>query len=539
MTVTVDDSNVNIIDGADSTTGWTGSAIALTTTFQREDTGNLGDQASEGFEDPYFTFTSADFSGRTIFCWMRSGNPDTEANDGFGIILGDGTVRTSYSVGGSDNYGHFALGWSSFRLDLASLPTGFRDLVSTAPPTLTTIVDIGVSMSYITKAAGNADNVFWDQMTWVANGNPMLLIQGGTTGARGTFAEIVVLDIATTSGDAYGCIRELVGAKAYELFFGIEYGHATADTFFDDDGFQLFINGNGSGDGGMTAGNMDIDLNGGSGTNLIVWDNFVVVGVGTVSNWDWSDATYETISLTNGVLTDLGTIAFAVSGGTLRQAINLKFVNCGQIDPSTMPFNNVEFIGSTDADGAMLWPSSVTNQDTLNFVSDGSGHAIEALNTGTFDYEAITDTGYTGTRGSNLVAASGSTDAMFYNNSGGLITLNVTGGGQSPSVRNGAGATTQVNADVVVTFDQMLDDTEVRVYTAGTSTELAGIENATAGSADNRNFAATIPASTSVDYVIHNVARGENIRVEGFTWPTADQTIVVQQRQERNYDNPV
>jgi len=41
-----------------------------------------------------------------------------------------------------------------------------------------------------------------------------------------------------------------------------------------------------------------------------------------------------------------------------------------------------------------------------------------------------------------------------------------------------------------------------RIYTAaGTSTELAGIENATAGSPDDRNFVASVEASTSVDTV--------------------------------------
>ena len=183
-------------------------------------------------------------------------------------------------------------------------------------------------------------------------------------------------------------------------------------------------------------------------------------------------------------------------------------------------------------------PSVITNS---NFISGGSGHAVRCDTTGTYSWTGNTDSGYTGTRGTNLVSSSGSTDAMFYNNSGGLITLNVGGGGQAPSVRNGAGATTQVNANVNVIFDSLKDNSEVRIYTAGTKTELAGIEDATAGTPDNRNFTASLSAGASVDYVIHNFQPGDEIyqtiRVETFTWPSTDTTITVQQQLDRNAEN--
>jgi len=98
--------------------------------------------------------------------------------------------------------------------------------------------------------------------------------------------------------------------------------------------------------------------------------------------------------------------------------------------------------------------------------------------------------------------------------------------------------TVSVSNTVSVTFDGMRDNTEVRVYAAGTSTELTGIENATAGTTDDRSFVASIAASTSVDYTLVNEDY-EIIRVEAFTWPTTVQTINVQQRLDRNFSNPV
>lgn len=79
----------------------------------------------------------------------------------------------------------------------------------------------------------------------------------------------------------------------------------------------------------------------------------------------------------------------------------------------------------------------------------------------------------------------------------------------------------------------MKDNTEVRVYAAGTSTELDGIENATAGSPDDRSFTASVAASTSVDYWVFAVGY-ESIFVQSFTWPTVDQSLIIQQRVDRN-----
>jgi hypothetical protein len=126
-------------------------------------------------------------------------------------------------------------------------------------------------------------------------------------------------------------------------------------------------------------------------------------------------------------------------------------------------------------------------------------------------------------------------NASIFNNSGGLVTL--SSNGAAMTVCNALDSTTVINNDVTVTFDNMKDDTEVRIYAAGTKTELDGIENATAGTADNRNFPASIASGTDVDYVLHSLLY-EYIRVEGFTWPSLAQTIAVQQRFDRNYENP-
>jgi hypothetical protein len=125
--------------------------------------------------------------------------------------------------------------------------------------------------------------------------------------------------------------------------------------------------------------------------------------------------------------------------------------------------------------------------------------------------------------------------AIFFNHSA-TVTVTISGG-DTPTICTALDAVVTISSNVIVTFSGMKDSTEVRVYAAGTSTELDGIENATAGTPDNRSFGASVAASTSVDYVIHNV-NYEYIRVEGFTWPTTAQTIQINQRLDRNFENP-
>ena len=57
----------------------------------------------------------------------------------------------------------------------------------------------------------------------------------------------------------------------------------------------------------------------------------------------------------------------------------------------------------------------------------------------------------------------GTTDAAIYNNSGGHVVLNVSGGGDTPTVRNGTGATTVVVSGAQVTVVGLATGSQVKV----------------------------------------------------------------------------
>lgn len=429
--------NLNTIDKADSVTGWnTGTAYSG---FEREASGNLGGQASNGYLDAYHTDTGLpSFADVTVFGWMNSAAPYLEASNGFGIIIGDGTNIIAYTTGGADNFGHFVQGYANFRLDTSNLPTNFRTVSgSEASLNLAAIEDVGISTSFASKAVGNSDNVFWDVIRYIANGTAALVVGGGGASNQGTFAEIVADDASTATGKAYGVARSLLsGAKNYAFDYAVDFGNSgSGSSYFEDSDFQLFLNGTGLG-----AGHIDVTLlANSSGTNLFKLDSFVIVSVGAASNWDLSTANSDTMELTNGQFTGLGTLTLPVTGGTSRKVENVTFVNCGQVNPSTCTITNLTFLGSSDANGALLGNRNLTGH---SFTSDGTGHAIYITSTGTYDYTDLTYSGYASTDGSTG-------NEVIYNNSGGAVTINVSGG-NTPTVRNGTGASTTVNSSVPI-----------------------------------------------------------------------------------------
>jgi hypothetical protein len=122
------------------------------------------------------------------------------------------------------------------------------------------------------------------------------------------------------------------------------------------------------------------------------------------------------------------------------------------------------FNGTTDANGALLIDESVDNLDNAVFLSDGTGHAIYITATGTYNFDNWTFSGF---------GADGTTDAVVYNNSGGAVTINILNGGDTPSVRNGTGASTTINNSVTLLVQGVTEGAAVKIVaneTVGTIT---------------------------------------------------------------------
>jgi len=203
----------------------------------------------------------------------------------------------------------------------------------------------------------------------------------------------------------------------------------------------------------------------------------------------------------------------------------------------TYSFTTLEFFGFGAA-GAPKWHGE--NSETRQVITAGSfvvTRTYEIVTAGSTDFTLIGSAdNNVGTRFTATGVGSGTGTAAE------VSQIDASAGADPVEGEfDNTGATAgevRVTNNIQVTFTGVKDDTEIRVYDSSSGAELAGIENATAGDPDERTFAATLQASTVVDYTLINVADWEIIRVNDFTWPTSDGTLPQEQRQERNYNDP-
>jgi hypothetical protein len=243
--------------------------------------------------------------------------------------------------------------------------------------------------------------------------------------------------------------------------------------------------------------------------------------VSSSSQYHWRISASSSASATY----DFSGLALIGAGDVVLRDLNtafslMTFSGCGTITANSAEIEDCIIKGATATAVITAAPQKIKR---CKFTSAGTGHAIEITTAGTYTFEGNTFTGY---------GAGGTTDAAVYNNSGGAVTLNVTAGGGTPTVRNGAGASTTVNANVSVTLTGLKNPSEVRVFSAGTQTEVAGTggENVTSGS-----HAFSVGSGVSVDISI--LALGyQNMRLLAFS-STSDTTVPISQVLDRQYAN--
>ncbi len=439
-----------------------------------------------------------------------------------GILeIGSGGRRSAYDryyVVGKDTY-PLRGGWLFIPID----PNGGNQSARPgAAPNLGAINYYGWACTF--SATSKAENVALDAVDWITNGTGLTLV--GTT-PDGKFSDFVAFDEDTARNNRYGIVSTRDGI--IYVTGVITIGTATLTTFNDTGRVIVFPDAEFLNSVGFFGLNIGLQ----NASSAVTITDCVLKGRGTVGGTVDTRPDYICTG-TSGTATYSGCTFDTFREFTMSSGLTVdgcSFLNGDKVTQAGGTITNCLFTGSTagDGDGYLDANGNVSGCD-FEF---SDGHAIEWVGAATASMN-ITNCNFSGGYG-----AAGGTDAVFYNpNTSGTLTLNLSNvTGDTFTVRTASGGTTQVNNNVTVTFDKMKDNTEVRIYAAGTSTELDGIENATAGTTDNRNFAASVAGSTSVDYWIFNV-NYVPIVVKAFTWPSTAQTINVQQIIDRNYSNP-
>ena len=542
MAITITDNRI-VLDEVDATTGWTatdGPILFTSGPTPVEASGCLGLTASTSTEDAYVAITSDDYSGGgSLFVWITNRAAfDTTVNGGIGIQVGDGTNRIAYHVGGSDGTGfrhnEGPVDWVCFQIDLANKPANFSAIAgSEASLNEAAITQVGVYFETLAKSVGGADNCFWDIVRFADNGVG-IEVYGGTSGAHEVWETVSVSDRAVGTLQAHGVIRK-VGSGAYSIQGNISVGDATgtAATYIDSSGETFLWEDRGQSTNnyyrfnavGNTTGITDINF------DSCVWT------CPTSGSIDVSDANVDAYDVRSSVIT--GFDQGILTGGASNVWTGNTFSGCGQLETTGTDIQDCTYSGFTGAaNTSQVYWNTTTNPNGL---VDGSTFTMPATLTHAFEFPTgmtaqsidIVDCNFNGYHASN--AQNDSTFNVLATT--GTLTINISGGSGNTSYKT-AGATVVIVNSVTVTLTGMRDDTEIRIMQAGSNTvELAGIEAATAGSADDRSFAFSLAAATSVDIYIVNTTY-ENIEIYGYVVPGTATSLPQQQRFDRVYLNP-
>ena len=386
------------------------------------------------------------------------------------------------------------------------------------------------------SAGSKAENVVIDAIDY---GSGLHIVSGDGASAAGTFVDFVTFDQGTAA-NRYGYVftqGSLVFVNG-RLEIGTTGAGAATLTEFESIG-EVVTWQNGYAETGFhrlkvdlsTANNL-VDISGGAFLSEGEKDNTLGLG-------------YTTTEDTRAILEVTGTATgtrFHLFGGHKVSNFSDVILNSrcelGDVDVQTESLTQ----GTAHIHDSVIRTTSVTSVATcsdptfgassgfhdVEFVQDGAGHAVELSAIGaTVTLTNMTWTGYgadtTDSAAIDVTAASGTT------------TINWSGG-TAPTYKT-AGATVVLVNTVNVTLTGMKDNTEVRVFATGTTTELDGIEDATTGTTDDRSFTVSLAATTAVDIRLISVAY-EIEKITNFVFPSSDASIPVQQRRDRNYVNP-
>jgi len=509
-----------IVNSCDTVTGFNVGNISGDDDFV-EGTGAIGLKVAASYAEIYTTSLGAtapyDFStsggeaGYHYILWFNT-KLAIASTGGLRCIMGNGTDRGEWDV---DPTGFYKGGFLTRVID----PSRDFDRINAGtwttngnPAQLSNITTMGGGVETVPTIMGNFNSVQLDQMT-IGLG---LVVSGGTVGSPNTFEEVRAYDEDTNffgwwssaNGTIIGKGKLFIGDNGGSTVFSdVSTSVAFADELVGEDFYEINING--------TNTTCDFELMNFSAArpNSVRWGLTVEDNV-------------SAFTMTNCVISGSRIIKLNDSSNVVGSTI----INGLQLIQSGGTLDGISVLNNSTGSTAYITSDSpeLISNSTFTF---NSGHAIELTSavSSEFTFSNNTFIGY---------GASGSTDAAIYNNSGKAVIINVTDGGSTPTIRNGAGASTTVNNAVVLSLSNLVDDTEVRIYTSGTITEVAGQESVTGGTF---SYAYNYAASTFVDIVIFKESYLFNEpdgRIKNFELGNTNTTIPINQRFDRNYNNP-
>lgn len=407
-----------------------------------------------------YTFTSRDMTGENVYIWgafLAAGSALLKANGGMQIELTSGANRSYHNIAGSDTYSGGFVKWA---LDTSKTP--FEN--NGANASITAITSIG----FVCDVGGTTtrfDNIVVDALD-VGTG---LTFQGTTTTDK-LFLEAATVDDATAIG-VLSIFNGIIFAQGSLEFSGTAQTSVGETLVFTDTLLGAYT--------------YAFDV-----TGTVTLTNSAVRSSGTIDfNFDSSTATSLTMS--GGSVSGFNTLALGAGqsvdgvvfsdGGTstIPNAVtNSTFNLCGLVTV-TGSLTGCTINRSTATSAVST--STLANISDCNFVSDGTGHAV---NLGTIAASAsmtwnCAATGYAGVNG-----VTGNETILVNVASGQTLTINDEGSGLT-YYNTGAGTVSVISGAVTVKVTALTGDgtpiQDARVLlkrVVGDTTVLSGLTNA-------------------------------------------------------------
>ena len=275
-----------------------------------------------------------------------------------------------------------------------------------------------------------------------------LTISGGDgVSADATWQDLIDFDWGTET-NRFGYVQESDGSI---IVTGKIVRGGAATEWTDGDKNIAFA------DGLFAAGFSGIEDDLTSASTVIIESGTQFNGLGTEAGEDTrpihevtgsnGSAEYSACGFKNFSKFDLNSAVSFVANGTFKKSGVINQLGATITD---------QIISESTATSAIV-VTSIANMAAVTKTSfvDNAGHSIEY--TGEAGTVALSGIEFSGG------GADGTTTADFYNNSGEAITLSIVGGGNSPTVRNGAGSSTTISNPLSYTITSLNQFADVTI----------------------------------------------------------------------------
>ena len=176
-----------------------------------------------------------------------------------------------------------------------------------------------------------------------------------------------------------------------------------------------------------------------------------------------------------------------LTGVTCNKA---NFNQCYKIDAKAATFTNC--LVSNSLDTVALTHTAAATITAMEFISGGTGHAIELTTAGDYTHTGVTYSGYAGSDGST------GNEAILVSASSGIVNITIGSADETPTIMTAGATVNLVQPQTATTIAVNVTGAEITILDTGTQTEQYHVETGST----TQDFDFTAPIGNNVDILV-------------------------------------